>query len=191
MNTRILLALLVLAGCGGAPRPSIAAETAEVYDVLLANYPRVDLSGRTLLEDSTVSLTVAAFDDRSIPQPQKPEISRGYSSEVRQAIEDLVARGRTPVRLPATLELGETQVRISPDSAKRLLEHVYARKLRRLPDSASVVQLSAVGFNRDHTLAVVYYNSVCGWLCGGGAAYVVRKHPNGWVAAEELFVVLY
>lgn len=190
MRASLSLALVALAACGGAPRPSIAVETAAVYEAFLSDYPRVDLSGRTLLQDSTVPLTEAAFDDGSAHPPRR-EISRGYSPEVRQAIQNLVARGRTPVRLPAGMKVGDSQLRVSPDSAKRLLDYVHAHQMRRLSDSAAVVQLSAVGFNRDRTVAVVYYNVVCGWLCGGGAAEVVRKHPNGWVAAEQLFLVVY
>jgi hypothetical protein len=190
MRASLSLALLALAACGGAPRPSIEADTAAVYEAFLSDYPRVDLSGRTLLQDSTVSLTEAAFDDGSGHLPRR-EISRGYSPEVRQAIQDLVARGRTPVRLPAEMEVGDSQLRVSPDSAKRLLDYVHAHQMHRLPDSAAVVQLSTVGFNRDRTVAVVYYNVVCGWLCGGGAAEVLRKHPSGWVAAEQLFLVVY
>jgi hypothetical protein len=140
-----------------------------------------------VLQDSAVPVPVKAFADEL--GRHRGEISRGYSPEVREAIQDLVSRGRTPVRLPPLDDWYE--VRISPDSVRALHEHIQSGRLRRLSDSASIVQLSAVGFNRAQAVAVVYHNVVCGWLCGGAEARVVRKHPGGWIAAEQLFFVVY
>jgi hypothetical protein len=39
-------------------------------------------------------------------------------------------------------------------------------------------------------VAVVYGNVVCGSLCGGATLRVVRKHPGGWIAAEDLVSVI-
>ena len=38
--------------------------------------------------------------------------------------------------------------------------------------------------------AVVVQTAVCGSLCGSSITRVVRKHPGGWMAAEELFFVI-
>src|SRR5215470_5259870 len=39
---------------------------------------------------------------------------------------------------------------------------------RKYPDSGGVIQVSAVGFNPDKTIAVVHMGHSCGMLCGGG-----------------------
>jgi hypothetical protein len=77
---------------------------------------------------------------------------------------------------------------IALDSVRRLFELIRARDLARLPDRAEIVRFSGVGFNRDRSVAVVVVQTaVCGSLCGGSMGPVVRKHPGGWLAAEELF----
>lgn len=141
-----------------------------------------------LLEDSTIRITAAAFAD---PPPAPPqEISRIWSPEVREAIANLVVRGRTPVRLPPEVEVASQQKRISPDSVRRLEERIHKEDLHRLPDRAVIVAFSAVGFSRDRSVAVVVRAEGFGVLCGGSVAQVMRRHPGGWMPAEVLFSVV-
>jgi hypothetical protein len=51
----------------------------------------------------------------------------------------------------------------------------------RYPDSGGIIQLSAVGFNRERTKAVLYVGHSCGWLCGGGGYSFVQKKDGKWV----------
>jgi hypothetical protein len=158
-----------------------------VYEAFL-EFPAEGFANKVLLQDSTMPLGVEAF--AVWPPAPQTEISPFYSTEVREAVRDLVARSRTPVRLPAQLEMTSGQQRISPDSVGKLFELIRARDLHRLPDRAEIVRFSAVGFNRDRTVAVVAQASVCGSLCGDAVARVVRKNPGGWRAAEELYSVI-
>jgi len=52
------------------------------------------------------------------------------------------------------------------------------------PDSGGFIELSAVGFNKDKTVAVVYMGHSCGGLCGGGTFYVLAKHDGKWGPAR-------
>lgn len=45
----------------------------------------------------------------------------------------------------------------------------------------SLVTLSAITFNRSHTLAMFQFSSVCGGLCGYGHVVVFKKTSAGWV----------
>src|SRR5262249_55248754 len=45
----------------------------------------------------------------------------------------------------------------------------------RYPNSGGWIELSAVGFNADKTVAVVYMGHHCGSLCGGGSFHVLQK----------------
>lgn len=184
---RLAAGLLLLAAGGCARGPVPEAEIAAVYEAFLW-FPQQDFADKVLLQDSTMPVTVGTFSD-PLPASQD-EISPFLSSEVHEAIRDLVARSRTPVRLPAELEVAPGQQRIPPDSARKLFELIRARDLHRLPDRAQIVLFSGVGFNRDRTVAVVVQTSVCGSLCGASIGRVVRKHPGGWLAAEELFSVI-
>ena len=48
------------------------------------------------------------------------------------------------------------------------------------PDSGGYNELSAVGFNSDKTVAVVYVAHFCGGLCGGGGFHVLEKKEGKW-----------
>ena len=49
-----------------------------------------------------------------------------------------------------------------------------------LPDTGGLIEVSAVGFNADKTVAVVYMGHHCGGLCGGGAIHVLLKSHGRW-----------
>ena len=55
---------------------------------------------------------------------------------------------------------------------------------RQYPDSGGVIEVSAVGFNPDKTIAVVYMGHSCGMLCGGGTFHVLEKIDGKWRPIE-------
>jgi hypothetical protein len=55
---------------------------------------------------------------------------------------------------------------------------------RQYPESGGIVEFSAVGFNADKTIAVVYMGRLCGPLCGMGAFYVLEKRDGKWKEIE-------
>ena len=55
---------------------------------------------------------------------------------------------------------------------------------RRYPESGGLIELSAVGFNVDKTVAVVYMGHSCGPLCGGGTFHVLEKVDGKWKPFE-------
>lgn len=55
---------------------------------------------------------------------------------------------------------------------------------RQYPESGGVIEVSAVGFNPDKTIAVVYMGHSCGMLCGGGTFHVLEKIDGKWKPAE-------
>lgn len=48
------------------------------------------------------------------------------------------------------------------------------------PNSGGDIQLSAVGFNSDKTLALVYVGHSCGGLCGGGSYHLLKRTDDKW-----------
>ncbi len=48
------------------------------------------------------------------------------------------------------------------------------------PDSGGYNEVSAVGFNADKTVAIVYVAHSCGGLCGGGSFHVLEKKDGKW-----------
>jgi len=51
---------------------------------------------------------------------------------------------------------------------------------KRFPNTGGYVFMSAVGFNADHTLALMYAGHACGGLCGGGAYHFLKKVDGRW-----------
>jgi hypothetical protein len=51
----------------------------------------------------------------------------------------------------------------------------------RYPNSGGTSHMSAVGFNADKTLALVYVGHSCGGLCGGGSYHLLKKTGDKWV----------
>jgi hypothetical protein len=49
------------------------------------------------------------------------------------------------------------------------------------PDSGGYVILSAVGFNSEKTIALVYVDYRCGGLCGSSRYYILEKRDGRWV----------
>lgn len=188
MRAAALFSLLIVCACGGS-RTDVEADTAAVYEAFLEG-SRPDHPRRVLLQDVTAPVSVELLMGWRNGSP-RDEVSHDFSPEVREALEDLVRRSASPRPLAPGVRVGEVESRISADSARALFEVFRTRRLRQLADSASVVQLSAVGFSRDGAVAAVYENVVCGYLCGGAQVYVVRKHPGGWLLAEEVVFILY
>ncbi|MEP6914262.1 MAG: hypothetical protein ABJC89_01395 [Acidobacteriota bacterium] len=48
------------------------------------------------------------------------------------------------------------------------------------PDSGGYISVSAVGFDRPKTRAMVYMANACGGLCGGGTHHLLEKVNNAW-----------
>jgi hypothetical protein len=52
------------------------------------------------------------------------------------------------------------------------------------PDSKGFIWVSAVGFNKDKTLALVLMSHSCGGLCGGGTYHFLEKKDGKWTRAQ-------
>jgi hypothetical protein len=56
---------------------------------------------------------------------------------------------------------------------------------KRNPDSSGFVELSAVGFNEDKSIAVVYMGYHCGGMCGSGGVKFLQKKDGHWLRMSE------
>jgi len=55
---------------------------------------------------------------------------------------------------------------------------------KHFPGSHGVLSFSRIGFNRDHTQAIVYFSQWCGGLCAKGGYLLYRKNGRIWQAAS-------
>jgi hypothetical protein len=52
---------------------------------------------------------------------------------------------------------------------------------KKYSESAGWIEFSAVGFNQDKTIAVLYVAHHCGSLCGGGVVRAFQKFNGKWL----------
>ena len=57
---------------------------------------------------------------------------------------------------------------------------------RRFPDSRGFVMLSRIGFNTEHTQALLYVGSRCGPRCGDIHFLLLEKASGAWTTKKEL-----
>lgn len=55
---------------------------------------------------------------------------------------------------------------------------------KQYPNSGGFIDLSAVGFNTDKSVAVVSKGVWCGRLCGEGDYYILQKKDGNWIPLE-------
>jgi hypothetical protein len=70
--------------------------------------------------------------------------------------------------------------RFSIEKPYRLLSGNRLLTLARNGSAMGWIEVSAVGFNDEKTIAVVYAGHHCGSLCGGGTFHVLHKQDGLW-----------
>jgi hypothetical protein len=141
-------------------------------------------SGRTIV--------VQEMSNRGDELMNKIEQARGVSGE---AIRDYKLRNLEPGSLrwigsisPRIEFLSEDEIdRIFPEDAS---VYPWTDFYKRFPGSSGLVSLSKIGFNNDHTQAIIYVANVCGGLCGSGEFVVLKKVRGRWVVdrTDQLWV---
>jgi hypothetical protein len=102
---------------------------------------------------------------------------------IGSAIMDYIQQNQHPWLLQQRLTIEKPYVLLSPDQ----IESIFRRSpggweafTQMYPDSGGIIEFSAVGFNSDKTIAVVYSGHSCGSLCGGGEFSVLQKKGGKW-----------
>ncbi|MGH9819763.1 MAG: hypothetical protein ACRD43_06305 [Pyrinomonadaceae bacterium] len=91
---------------------------------------------------------------------------------------------KSPAFLQRKFDESFTYELVSRDWIKKLFDEksiggwkdFYAK----YPDSGGIISMSAVGFNVDKTIALVYMGHSCGGLCGGGRYHMLQKTDGKW-----------
>lgn len=101
------------------------------------------------------------------------------------AIEDFVRVNKTKWRLREKFDISLPYQLISaeeiiPFNNKEDWGDFYKKH----PDSGGFMDLSAVGFNADWTVAIVSIGRWCGGLCGEGVYYILQKKDGKWIPLD-------
>jgi hypothetical protein len=111
----------------------------------------------------------------------RPE--KEWEEKIGPAISDYVRSNAKPSLLQQRIKIGVPYRLIMADELKSAIQTAgWEGFYQRYPDSGGWIELSAVGFNVDKTVAVVYMGHHCGPLCGSGGFHVLEKKDGKWVA---------
>lgn len=177
MRPALLLCALAILQAGPPPSPPALTDEA-AYDVYNVIIPR-EWTVRATTARSLVILDSTA-------RPPKGCFPSGEPVEGawKEVAEDFTRTNASSWSLTSRLALGRPHV-----SARREeVEALFASKSTgsgwydfntRHPESLGFIEVSAVGFNRPHTKAMVYVSHSCGEVCGGGAFNFLEKTDEG------------
>jgi hypothetical protein len=109
----------------------------------------------------------------------KPE--REFEDKLGPAISDYVEVNKKQWWLQPKISIDQTYQFLEADNFSKIMKHGgWDEYYREYPESGGLISLSAVGFNPDKTVAVVYMGHYCGPLCGGGTFHVLEKADGKW-----------
>ena len=153
------------------PKAYEDAEAYEVYSVILpTNWVWQAQKAKTLVIQSETKGYKMCLQ----PEAESEKI-------IGQAISEYVKLNEKTWLLQEHLNIEKPYKFITSDGLKTVFEHGDWEKFgKQYPGSGGWIELSAVGFNADKTVAVVYMGHHCGGLCGGGGFHVLQKKDGKW-----------
>jgi len=157
------------------PKPYEGAEAYEVYSAILPTERpwRVDNAKSLVIQSETKGYEMCLR-----PDEQSEKI-------IGSAISEYVKLNEKNWLLKRGLSIEKPYELISYDELSSALKQGWWEDFyKRYPNSGGWIELSAVGFNADKTVAVVYMGHYCGGLCGGGGFHVLRKKAGKWAPLE-------
>ena len=169
----VILLLLVFSSLPTQITPS-AYDDADAYEVYAAvlpsEWPLRDAHAKQLvIRRETKSFQMCLKPDSEIEAKVGPAIANYVKLNERQWSLQPILSLATPYQL---LEVRKFEALMSQGQ--------WDEYYRQYPESGGLIELSAVGFNIDKTIAVVYMGHSCGALCGGGTFHVLEKMDGKW-----------
>jgi len=183
----VLLAVLSISATAPKPEPYNVDEAYPVYGVLLPYEESYQFSGKgkIVIQQGTVSgLSVGPrMDVEACTDP-------GAKRIFREAIDDFLRMNKQTWLLQPRFEDTKPYEIVSragiealfnrdPKAGKKLSDG-WKAFYEHHPDSGGYHVMSAVGFNKDKTKAVVHSGSSCGWLCGRWRFHLLEKKDGKW-----------
>jgi len=108
--------------------------------------------------------------------------------EFREAANDYERRAKTPYMLKSKFSIntqydlvGETRIVGTTRKPPSTTDKDVPAKM-----SSGTFYLSPVGFDANHTHAIVYKNYLCGNLCGWGGFHLLVKNAGRWEEAKDV-----
>lgn len=168
------------------------ADAYEVYSAILSFHetPQSSKLKNFVIRRETLRDFGALIDSETETQTQTCLRPDAESAKIiGTAIDDYIKVNQTKwllqekfkIEIPYKLVDSKTIISIiNPLTEKENWKEFY----KQYPDSGGFIDLSAVGFNADKSVAVVSKGRWCGRLCGEGDYYVLQKKGGKWIALQ-------
>lgn len=149
-----------------------------VYRIALQGFCSKKVKGYSFLQNT------------STPLPKRTKLSTSSVGELNaEAMDDMYDRNKTITTLPASIAcdqlkiLSEAEILKGFDTKPKLphsiaVDEDWAGFYETFPGVSDIVKVSMPGYSKDGKQAVIYLQSVCGSLCGGGS-FMQYKNVNG------------
>ena len=166
----------------------------DVYTALIPNTEEVWLN-RVLappakdvfIRDKTVSVqdpTIIGYEPPSPVGRIVPE--NRFAEAVNSAIADYLKRNTTTLKLQPRFKLANYHLFARPDR-KFGKDDDSGAFVQSRPASARWIELSAVGFNSDQTIAVVYFDEMSGSFWDGGFRMLQKRGRKWYLLHNQVF----
>ena len=183
MLSRLALVGTLVLGCTGAilaqhssePEPYTDEDAYQVYNALLSQ----ESSRSTVVIDAE---TVAQFSGKE-SHSWGPEdcIDPRVAGEFKDAIADYNRLNRSRWLLQRKFSAPRPYEVLDSTTSKALFQNGgWKAFYQRFPNSGGPFEMSAVGFNKDKTRAVVWFGYACGSLCGDWRFRLFKKVDGKW-----------
>jgi hypothetical protein len=159
------------------------SDSYEIYSMLL----RTEMPPQWKITGWAIRQETQTFPNHSVSTVNNLRLCLDPSQDQRSIylplLEDYVAKNKNKLVLERKFDLPEYAL-IEPTEIRESQQRFRAAD--GFPFNASVIfHVSAVGFNRDSTRALVYVGHDCGSLCGGGGYHLLVKKDGQWQADRE------
>jgi hypothetical protein len=162
----------------------------EVYSsILSAPEARLQSKSKNFVIRQETIRNFGAFLDTDPPRPICLRPDAESAKIIGTAIDDFIKVNQTKWRLQEKFKLEIPYRLISSETVISIIKPFtemedWKEFYKKYPDSGGFIDLSAVGFNADKTVAVVSKGRWCGSLCGEGDYYVLQKKDGKWIPLE-------
>jgi hypothetical protein len=172
-------AALLAAQQSDSPEPYNDDEAYRVYDVLLPH----DSSPNTLVVQQETIGPLSREGSASLG----PEncLTPAAASEFKDAILDYNRNNQKKSLLQRKFSVSRPYEILDAGTLNAMFQHPdgWNKFYQRFPNSGGIYNMSAVGFNRDKTRALVYFGSGCQGQCGDWSFRLLEKVNGKWEQA--------
>jgi hypothetical protein len=164
----------------------VSEEEYEIYSSVIKQLYVEPNTKHVMIEERTFRYDFSVEDDEPWREKKKGvniDVSAADDYEIKNSRQWLL--NKNSFKLPAKTSL-ITDLDLKAIFHGRWGELQWINYYRRFPDTDGFVMLSRIGFNSEHTQALMYVGSRCGPGCGDIHFILMEKVNGAWVTKKEL-----